>query len=133
TTGRCAIRRIGRWTKYGKFAMTSAIAWRRSSPRAGGVRAHAESLKAKGKRQKAKVKFGSSLLPFAFCLLPFAFCLLRGVLLQPGDGERPCLFGRLHVRAVVAGLRAEEPMGRAVEDVRLVGLAELFHLHFSRR
>src|SRR5215471_10251038 len=43
---------------------------------------------------------------------------LRRVLLQPRDRHRPRLLGRFHVRAVVARLRAQEPVRGAVEDVR---------------
>src|SRR5580765_191664 len=58
---------------------------------------------------------------------------LARVLFQPGDRHRPGLLRCFHVRAVVARLRAEEAMGGPVEDVRLVCLAERFHLRFRWR
>src|SRR5215813_3587460 len=56
---------------------------------------------------------------------------LARVLLEPRDRHRPCLLGRFHVGAVVAGLRAEEAVRRAVEDMWLVYLAKRFHLRFG--
>src|SRR5262249_9993594 len=58
---------------------------------------------------------------------------LRRILLEPRDRHGPRLLARLHIGAVVAGLRAEEAVRRPFEDVRLVGLPELFHLGFRRR
>src|SRR6266542_5595128 len=54
--------------------------------------------------------------------------VLGRVFLQPCDRQRPRLLRRFHVGAVVAGLRAEEPVRGALENVRLVHFAELLHL-----